>query len=181
LAVAWILGSRSPQVGSTGPIAAPSRLVAAAVTAPPTSPATPALPASATASPTSPEPSPSQPHPSVTPSPTRATPTSAPPTVTQTPRPTRPPPSHGPGFGILFPGEGEILQDEQINVFGTGPPGATVTRDIPLWFDDHVTVQADGTWLMPVSLGPGENVFRFRVGDNRSTEHVITVTYEGAF
>lgn len=66
-------------------------------------------------------------------------------------------------------------------MFGTGPPGATVTRDIPLWFDDHVTVRADGTWQMRVSLGLGENVFRFRVGDDRSTERVITVTYEAAF
>ena len=97
--------------------------------------------------------------------------------VPETPRATPTPPNQSVGLTLVFPRGGEVLHQGQINVVGTGPPGGTLTRDIPLWFDDHVTVHADGTWLVPVSLGVGENVLRFRIGDDRSTEQVVNVTY----
>ncbi len=122
--------------------------------------------------------------PSPNPVPTRSSATSVSPTAVPTPRLTprptlepTPPPSLPIAFSIVFPTDGEVLHDRQFNVVGTGPAGATVTRDVPLWFDDHVTVQADGTWLMPVSLGEGSNTFRFRIGNERATERAISVTY----
>ena len=78
---------------------------------------------------------------------------------------------------ILYPSDGDVITVRDFNLVGNGPPGATVTRDVPMWFDDHVTVNEDGNWLMPVSIGDGESVFRLRIGDDRSTEQVVTVRY----
>lgn len=165
LAVAWILaGGSSPQVV----------IVAGASGSPASTPATTAASSLSSAV---------LPSPSSTSRIVRASPTTAPSIVPETlrptqPRPTQPPPSQPAGLTIVFPTDGEVLRHGEFNVVGTGPPGATVTRDIPLWFDDHLIVRADGNWLMPVSLGEGENVLRFRIGDDRSTEWVVTVTFQ---
>jgi len=98
-----------------------------------------------------------------------ATPTAVP---TATPEPT---PSL-PELVVYFPRDGQTIHDQDINVVGTAPAGATVTHDVPMWFDDHVTVQPDGSWLMPVHLDPGQNVLRFRIGDDRATEIEVNVT-----
>ncbi len=60
---------------------------------------------------------------------------------------------------------------------GVAPPGATITRDIPLWFDDHTTARPDGIWMLSVPLAQGENELAFRIGDDRSTEIRLFVTY----
>ena len=70
------------------------------------------------------------------------------------------------------------MTTRSINVIGTGPPGATVTRDIPLWFDAHATVRPDGIWMLPVELSPGPNRLVFRLGDERATEQAVTVFLE---
>lgn len=96
----------------------------------------------------------------------------------ETPQPSDTPPSRVASLKFVFPVDGEVVHDRQFNVIGNGPPGARITRDIALWFDEHATVQDDGTWLMAVSLEDGPNVLRFRIGDDRSTEQAITVTYQ---
>ncbi len=164
--------------------------VAASATAPgAVSPSTPeplstsALIASPTVEPTTqptlePTPSPTldptvEPTPSPTPEPS---PTATPaPTAEPTPVPT---PSPLVALAFDFPHDGEVLRDADINVIGRAPPGSTVTRDIPMWFDDHTLTRDDGIWMMPLHLGQGPNELRFRIGDDRSTEQVITVTYQ---
>jgi len=111
-------------------------------------------------------------------------PTAAPtpePTPTPTLEPTsEPTPAPTPQLGLTFdfPHDGEVLSDRDINVIGRAPPGSTVTRDIPMWFDDHTLVRDDGIWMLAVHLGDGQNLLRFRIDDDRSTEQVITVTYQ---
>ncbi len=109
-------------------------------------------------------------------------PTAAPtPEPTATPAPT-PQPTEAPtvptGLVIAYPSDGQVVAEGSITVFGLAPPGATITRDIPMWFDDHTTAQVDGTWSMPAQLGQGSNTLRFRIGDDRSTEQVITIVYQ---
>jgi len=160
LAVAWILaGATSPQVAG-GLTASRSPTPTTAIAVAPTVSGVP------------------RPTPAPSPLRVRASPRAAPSIVPRTLAPTTAPSGQPARLRIFFPIEGEVLADGQINVVGTAPGGATVTRDVPRWFDDHVTVQSDGSWLMPVSLGRGENVLRFRIGDDRSTERVLSVTYE---
>ena len=99
------------------------------------------------------------------------------PTVEPSPEPTIDP-SVPTGLAIAFPADGEYLSTRVINVFGTAPPGSTITRDVPLWFDDHVTTRNDGIWMMSVQLGDGSNQLSFRIGDDQSTEIHLTVVYE---
>lgn len=56
-------------------------------------------------------------------------------------------------------------------------PGATITRDVPFWFDEHIVANDAGQWSFVESLDPGENAFRFRVGDDNSTAVTLTVYY----
>lgn len=115
----------------------------------------------------------STPQPISTPRPTR------PPEPTQppTPRPTRPP-AITTGLVITFPLDGQVLYEGAITVTGLAPPGATITRDIPQWFDDHTTAGPNHVWTISVHLGLGPNTLRFRIGDDRSTEQVITVVFQ---
>jgi hypothetical protein len=99
------------------------------------------------------------------------------PTVTEPPTPE---PTPMVGLAIDFPADGEVVTTRRINLIGTAAPGATITRDIPLWFDEHAVADEDGLWLLPVELSPGENRFLLRVGDDRSTERVIRVLYQPA-
>jgi len=109
----------------------------------------------------------------------RPTPTPSPdPTPTPTPIPT-PTPSPDPtaiaGLTIDLPRDGAILRVASIDIIGSAPPGATVTRDVPLWFDEHVTAGMDGSWSLPVQLTMGQNRLSFRIGDDRATERVVIV------
>jgi hypothetical protein len=63
-------------------------------------------------------------------------------------------------------------------VRGLAPPGSVVTRDIPMWFDDHDVADEDGRWSFTVQLAVGENVLKFRVGDDVSSERTLTITYK---
>ncbi len=111
----------------------------------------------------------SEPTPAPTPSPT-LTPD---PTSRPSPEPTAPPA----GLVIDFPVDGEVVRSSRINVIGTALPGATVTRHVPFWFDDHTTAGDDGLWMMPVQLAEGENRLTFRIGDDTDTAQVLLVTY----
>ena len=79
-------------------------------------------------------------------------------------------------ISVTSPGDGETVNTSVVTVFGTGPDGATITRDISLAADDHTTV-ADGIWSMPVELDEGENELVFRNGDGESTAITVVVTY----
>jgi len=102
-------------------------------------------------------------------------------TLQPTPQPTLQPTMEAtpPSAGLVidFPQDGDLVRSRSINVIGTAPPGATVTRDIPLWFDDHATADADGLWMIPVELAEGENRLTFRLGDDAATARVILVRY----
>ncbi|MEO7118126.1 MAG: hypothetical protein ABIZ34_04055 [Candidatus Limnocylindrales bacterium] len=133
----------------------------------------------ATASPTLAATPPSTLPPTQAPSPTPSL-TLPSPIVAPTPSPTiqpSPTPKSELGFAIDFPADGERLDTRQINIIGTGPRDATITHDVPLWFDEHTVVRGDGIWMMPISLSDGENRLTFRIGDDRSTEVVVTVVY----
>ena len=109
----------------------------------------------------------------LTPEPT-SSPTPTPdPTSRPSPEPTAPPAA----LVIDFPVDGEIVGSSRINVIGTAPPGSSVTRDVPFWFDDHTTAGDDGLWMMPVELAEGENRLTFRIADDTDTAQVIVVTY----
>jgi hypothetical protein len=98
------------------------------------------------------------------------------PTAKPTPRPTTTPRPTAPRmFGVDDPSDGDRTSGTVVLVRGHAPPGTTITRDVPLWFDEHTVADADGHWSMEVSLGVGDNELRFRLGDDRSTDVVITV------
>jgi hypothetical protein len=73
------------------------------------------------------------------------------------------------------PPDGTTTTATEIVIRGFAPPNATITHDLPLAFDEHTTADARGRWAFAESLAPGENIFRFRLGDDRATELVLTV------
>lgn len=166
---------------------APDRSSSAAVAATPSGPAppsasTPAVSARPTSSPIPTRP----PTPSPTPTrpPTPSPPPTPRPTPTATPRPTSTraptqPPLTG-GLVILEPADGAIVFDELIVVRGLAPPGVTITRDIPLWFDEHSVAGATGGWSFAVKLEAGENTLKFRLGDDIGTTRTLTVVLQSA-
>lgn len=157
------------------------------------SPSAPVFPFS-TASPTlrptaSPTPSPTRPPPPTPtrpPTPTPTAPPTAPPTAT--PRPPTPALTASPaaptippitaGLVILEPVDGEIVDEGTVSVRGLGPPGATITHDIPFWFDDHTTADRRGRWSFSIDLEPGDNELTFRIGDDAQTSRTLTVVYQ---
>jgi hypothetical protein len=89
--------------------------------------------------------------------------------------PAAPGASSGIPFAIVSPAEGTRTAAISITVTGTGPAGATVTRDIPVAADDHATVGGDGRWQLAVDLSGGTNSLVFRLGDDRSTSMTLHV------
>jgi hypothetical protein len=121
-----------------------------------------------------------------TPSPTPTAPPTAPPTVpptptarailTPTPAPT-PQPNAVAGLVIVDPPPGATVSDRSVIISGLAPAGAPVTRDVPGWFDEHTVADRQGHWAFAESLRDGENTFKFRIGDDPSTEVQLTVFY----
>lgn len=70
------------------------------------------------------------------------------------------------------------MTDVAVLISGLTRPGATVTRVIPFWFDEHVVADERGRWSFPVRLVPGENVFTFRADGDVATEVVHTIYFE---
>ena len=112
------------------------------------------------------------------PGPVAATPKPTPnPTASPTPRPSRTPrPTLPTAFGVEDPSDGARTAGTVILVRGHAPPRGTITRDVALWFDQHVVADAAGHWSMEVPLAAGENRLTFRLGDDRKTDATITVT-----
>jgi hypothetical protein len=78
---------------------------------------------------------------------------------------------------IVEPIERSTSAERVVVVRGLAAPGALITRDVPFWFDEHVIADSAGRWSFVVELATGENIFRFRIGDDVSTEMSLTVYY----
>jgi hypothetical protein len=81
------------------------------------------------------------------------------------------------GLTIQSPPDGQAVATREVTVIGIAPPGLTITRDVSFFPDQHSTVDGTGHWAMNVGLEEGENVLVFRIGDDRSTEQRLRVTY----
>lgn len=84
------------------------------------------------------------------------------------------------GLTIQSPLDGDVVSTQEVTVIGLAPPGLRITRDVSLLPDQHATVDSTGHWAIAVRLDPGENTLVFRIGDDRSTEQRLRVTYAGA-
>ena len=97
------------------------------------------------------------------------------PAASDDPDATEPPTIAPSDFTVDSIGDGDSVGDPSLDISGAAPAGSTVTRDIPQWFDDHVTASVDGRWTMHLQLSPGVNELHFRLGDDRPTEIVLHV------
>ena len=81
------------------------------------------------------------------------------------------------GLTVVEPSAGATVNDRFVVISGLAPAGATITRDVPGWFDEHTVADVDGHWAFAEALGDGENSFTFRIGDDRATEVHLTVYF----
>lgn len=81
------------------------------------------------------------------------------------------------GMTILSPRDGDAVASKDVTVIGLAPPGLTITRDVSFGLDSHATADGTGHWAINVGLNEGQNDLVFRIGDDRSTEQRLRVTY----
>jgi hypothetical protein len=81
------------------------------------------------------------------------------------------------GLAILSPTEGQAVATNEVVVIGTAPPGLSITQDISFGLDAHTNVDGTGHWALKVGLKEGDNVLKFRIGDDHSTEKTVRVIY----
>jgi hypothetical protein len=81
------------------------------------------------------------------------------------------------GLTIQSPQDGQAVATKDVTVIGLAPPGLTVTRDISFGLDQHATADGTGHWAINVGLQEGQNDLVFRIGDDRSTEKRLRVTF----
>ena len=89
----------------------------------------------------------------------------------------------GLGSGVLTiddPATGSAVSASPVRVTGHAPAGSRVVRDVSLLSDDEVIANVDGTWAMEVELTEGANELVFRIGDDRSTQVKLGLTYRAA-
>lgn len=115
------------------------------------------------------------PTPSPSPSPTPYVPPTLPPTPTPSPLPSPP----VTGLIVVDPTDRSTVGSNTVTVHGLAQPGAPITQDVPMWFDNHTTADASGQWSFDVSLSQGWNAFKFRVGDDAATELTINLYFGG--
>ena len=82
------------------------------------------------------------------------------------------------GITIQSPRDGDVVATGEVTVIGLAPPGLSITRDVSFGLDQHTTVDGTGHWAIGVRLDQGENTLVFRIGDDRSTEQRIRVTFQ---
>jgi hypothetical protein len=82
------------------------------------------------------------------------------------------------GLSIQSPRDGDVVATGEVTVIGLAPPGLSITRDVSFGLDQHTTVDGTGHWAISVRLDQGENTLVFRIGDDRSTEQKIRVTFQ---
>lgn len=80
---------------------------------------------------------------------------------------------------VLTPSNGDVVETASVTFAGTAPAGSTVIQDISLAGDREV-VATDGTWTLDIDLEEGVNEITLRLGDDRSTEQTIRLTYAPA-
>lgn len=97
--------------------------------------------------------------------------------VTFAPGATVPPSPPIVGMTVQSPRDGEQVFTQEVTVIGLAPPGTRITRDVSLRPDQHATADSTGHWAIAVSLEQGENTLVFRIGDDRSTEQRIRITF----
>ena len=90
---------------------------------------------------------------------------------------TAPPSAPIVGMTVVSPRDGEQVFTQEVTVIGLAPPGTRITRDVSLRPDQHATADSTGHWAVAVNLDQGENTLVFRIGDDRSTEQRIRVTF----
>jgi hypothetical protein len=90
---------------------------------------------------------------------------------------TAPPSAPIVGLTIQSPRDGDVVSTSEVTVIGLAPPGLTITRDVSFFPDQHAAVDSTGHWAIAVRLDQGGNTLVFRIGDDRSTEQRIHVTY----
>jgi hypothetical protein len=81
------------------------------------------------------------------------------------------------GLVIVEPANGYMSLNRSLLIRGLAQPGATITRDVPMWFDEHTVADSEGRWSFIEGLNIGQNTFMFRVGDDTATEVTLTVYY----
>jgi hypothetical protein len=81
------------------------------------------------------------------------------------------------GLTIQSPQDGQEVATKDVTVIGLAPPGLSVTRDVSFGLDQHATADGTGHWAINVGLQEGQNDLVFRIGDDRSTEKRLRVTY----
>jgi hypothetical protein len=81
------------------------------------------------------------------------------------------------GVSFESPADGQVVGTKDVTIIGLAPPGLKVTRDVSFGLDQHATADGTGHWAMTVGLDEGENNLVFRLGDDRSTEKRLRVTY----
>ena len=81
------------------------------------------------------------------------------------------------GLTIQSPQDGQVIATKEVTVIGLAPPGLTVTRDVSFGLDQHATADGTGHWAINVGLQEGQNDLVFRIGDDRSTEKRLRVTF----
>ncbi len=82
------------------------------------------------------------------------------------------------GLTIQSPRDGDVVATGEVTVIGLAPPGLSITRDVSFGLDQHTTVDGTGHWAIGVRLDQGENTLVFRIGDDRSTEQKLRVTFQ---
>ena len=97
--------------------------------------------------------------------------------VSLAPGATAPPSPPIVGMTIQSPRDGEQVFTKEVTVIGLAPPGTRITRDVSLRPDQHATADSTGHWAIAVCLDQGENTLVFRIGDDRSTEQRIRLTF----
>lgn len=98
--------------------------------------------------------------------------------TTASPNPTAPAIASTIGNLTVFsPPPNSTVGTSSIQISGTAPGGARVVHDISLGPDQETTADASGAWQLVVDLKKGSNDLVFRIGDDRSTEVHINVTY----
>jgi hypothetical protein len=76
---------------------------------------------------------------------------------------------------VVDPPDGHSTTEGAVIVRGLAQPGSTITRDVPMWFDEQVLADGSGTWSFPLALRDGENTFTFRIDDDLSTAQTLTI------
>lgn len=97
--------------------------------------------------------------------------------VSLAPGATAPPSPPIVGMTVQSPRDGEQVFTQEVTVIGLAPPGTRITRDVSLRPDQHATADSTGHWAIAVTLDKGENTLVLRIGDDRSTEQRIRITF----